>query len=172
MRVYFLHLILLFGSLGWVPFAETQQPDSKGIPATGWAGPGLESLDLAVLDIMDRHGIPGASLAIAKDGKLVFAKGFGWAHPALNLATRPDTLFALASISKPITALARDFFATHLVRRRIAGLDRNHVLEVGHFELDGKSPHSFRSANDHVSTSWFELITSWPNGDTIGIAVW
>lgn len=89
--------------------AEAQPPEPRDrvvVPVTGWAGPKLDALELAVLEIMDRHGIPGASLAIARDGKLVFAKGFGWANPASNRAAGPDTLFAVASISKPITALA------------------------------------------------------------------
>lgn len=107
MRTRLLALVLLSAAL--VPHAGSQGPVSKDpvvIPVTGWAGPKFDALELVVLEIMDRHGIPGASLAIAKDGKLVFAKGFGWAHPTLNRAARPDTLFAVASISKPITALA------------------------------------------------------------------
>jgi N-acyl-D-amino-acid deacylase len=51
------------------------------------------------------HGVPGASLAIAKDGKLVYARGFGWADPAQKVPVRPDAQFRIASISKPITAV-------------------------------------------------------------------
>jgi N-acyl-D-amino-acid deacylase len=75
-------------------------------PITGQAGPGLEPLDDAVQRMMDRHGIPGASLAIAKNGKLVYAKGFGWSDLAAALRVDPTVLFALASVSKPLTALA------------------------------------------------------------------
>lgn len=107
MRSFLLVLVLLSTML--VADAGTQglgPKDTNVIPVTGWAGPKLDAIELLVLEIMDRHGIPGASLAIAKDGKLVFAKGFGWSNPAQNQAARPDTLFAVASISKPITALA------------------------------------------------------------------
>jgi N-acyl-D-amino-acid deacylase len=76
------------------------------IPVIGKAGPGLDALDKVVLDIMERHGIPGASLAIAKNGKLIYAKGFGWAVLADAIPVDPATLFGLASLSKPITALA------------------------------------------------------------------
>ena len=72
----------------------------------GKAGPGLKAFDEAMLKIMDRHGIPGASLAIAKEGKLVLAKGYGWANIASGKAIQPDTLFGLASLSKPLTAIA------------------------------------------------------------------
>ncbi len=75
-------------------------------PVTGQAGPGLEPLDKAIKNIMERHGLPGGALAIAKDGRLVYAKGFGYADLDKQLAATPRTLFGLASLSKPITALA------------------------------------------------------------------
>src|SRR5262245_33243431 len=83
------------------------QPDpEEQVPITGKAGPGLERFDRAVRDVMDRHGIPGAALAIAREGTLGFAKGYGWADVKARMPARPDTLFGMASISKPITALA------------------------------------------------------------------
>src|SRR5262245_42499842 len=51
-------------------------------PVSGKAGAGLEALDKAVRTIMDRHGIPGAALAVARNGKLIYAKGQGWADLA------------------------------------------------------------------------------------------
>lgn len=59
-----------------------------------------------MLQIMDRHGVPGAALAIAKDGKLVLAKGYGWSNLSTHEAVQPTTLFGLASISKSLTAVA------------------------------------------------------------------
>jgi N-acyl-D-amino-acid deacylase len=76
------------------------------VPVTGEAGPGLGAFDKAVLDIMNRHGIPGASLSIAKDGRLVFARGYGWANLGTGEKVQPTTLFGLASVSKPLTATA------------------------------------------------------------------
>jgi N-acyl-D-amino-acid deacylase len=88
----------------------TQPPVTPQAPATfpvtGKAAPTLEALDDAVKMIMDRHGIPGGALAIAKNGKLVYAKGFGWADLAAALNVDPQTMFSLASLSKPITAMA------------------------------------------------------------------
>jgi CubicO group peptidase (beta-lactamase class C family) len=76
------------------------------IPITGQAGPGLDAFDGAMRTIIDRHGLAGAALAITKDGRLVFAKGYGWANVAAGQPVRPDTLFGLASLSKPFTAVA------------------------------------------------------------------
>jgi N-acyl-D-amino-acid deacylase len=88
--------------LGQQPF---QQP-KDGWPATGKIAPGLEPLDRAIVTMMSRHGIPGAALAIAKGGKLGFARGYGWANLAAGDLVQPDTLFGVASLSKTLTALA------------------------------------------------------------------
>jgi len=52
------------------------------------------------------HHLPGASLAVARDGRLVYARGFGLADPESGELVRPDSLFRIASLSKPITAVA------------------------------------------------------------------
>jgi N-acyl-D-amino-acid deacylase len=72
-----------------------------------------------MLRIMDRHGVPGAALAIAQDGRLVLAKGYGWANIATGEPIKPDTLFGLASLSKSITAVA----TLKLVEQGKLGLD-------------------------------------------------
>jgi N-acyl-D-amino-acid deacylase len=85
--------------------AHGQRPEA-GIPAAGKLGPGLEPLDRAVVAMMGRHGIPGAALAVARDGKLVLARGFGWADLASRAPVQPDTRFGIASLSKAFTAVA------------------------------------------------------------------
>jgi CubicO group peptidase (beta-lactamase class C family) len=78
----------------------------NGCPVNGKAPPGSEPLDKAVTGVMKRHGIPGAALAIAKDGKLLIARGYGWANLENDTFVKPDTLFGIASLSKTITAAA------------------------------------------------------------------
>src|SRR5438874_97697 len=87
------------------PAQPTRDP-LAAIPINGQAGPGLEPFDAAMRTIIDRHGLPGAALAIAKEGRLVFAKGYGWANLGGGEGVQPNTLFGLASLSKPITAVA------------------------------------------------------------------
>jgi N-acyl-D-amino-acid deacylase len=48
--------------------------------------------------------LPGAGVAVARHGKLVYARGFGFADEEKKAPVQPDSLFRLASISKPITA--------------------------------------------------------------------
>lgn len=88
---------------------KTQEPQHRvidGHPVTGKASPGTEALDKAVVTILNRHGIPGAALAIARDGKLIIARGYGWANLASREIVRPDTMFGVASLSKTLTATA------------------------------------------------------------------
>jgi CubicO group peptidase (beta-lactamase class C family) len=58
-----------------------------------------------VTAFMKRWTIAGASIAIAKDGKLIYAKGFGYADTASKTETQPYSQFRIASISKLVTAI-------------------------------------------------------------------
>ena len=54
----------------------------------------------------DREGSPGASIAITRDGELVFADGFGEAQVEYGIPISPRTVFHVASVSKQFTAFA------------------------------------------------------------------
>jgi N-acyl-D-amino-acid deacylase len=125
----------LAAPLGAEAQAPPQPPPDGALPTRGKAGPGLELFDAAMLKIMDRHGIPGAALSIAKDGRLVLAKGYGWANVAAGAAAEPDTLFGLASLSKSFTAVA----VLKLVEQGKLGLD-DRVLNF----IDVKLPRGAR----------------------------
>lgn len=53
---------------------------------------------------MSRWNIPGAAVAVMKEGRLIFARGYGYTDKSKNELVMPDSLFRIASISKPITA--------------------------------------------------------------------
>jgi hexosaminidase len=55
---------------------------------------------------MREHKVPGASVAVTKDGELVYSRGFGWADTGSKSAVTNDSIFRIASISKPITSAA------------------------------------------------------------------
>lgn len=56
-------------------------------------------------DEMARLGVPGVSVAVIRDGKLAWTRGYGVAWTG-GPAVTPDTLFQAASISKPVAAMA------------------------------------------------------------------
>ncbi|MBX3148024.1 MAG: beta-lactamase family protein [Gemmatimonadales bacterium] len=50
------------------------------------------------------RGVAAVAVAVAKDGKIVWEEGFGWANREKLIPATEHTMFSLASISKPITA--------------------------------------------------------------------
>ena len=65
----------------------------------------FQNLDAVVQQYMQERDIPGGSLAVTKDGRLVMARGYTW-EPDGTLNVAPDAKFRLASISKPLTSAA------------------------------------------------------------------
>jgi len=61
-------------------------------------------IDRNVNAFLKRWRIHGASLAITKEEKLVYAKGFGIANQETGEEVKPGHLFRIASVSKLITA--------------------------------------------------------------------
>lgn len=49
---------------------------------------------------------PGAVVAIARDGRLVHHEAVGWLDAAARVPMRPDALFAIASMTKPVCGVA------------------------------------------------------------------
>ena len=76
-------LLLVIGLFGLTlaPFAAAQE---KKIPVTGVADADLAPFDELMLKFVRDNQVPGAALAVAKDGKLVYARGFGTAEGVLQ----------------------------------------------------------------------------------------
>src|SRR5512145_2885668 len=106
-RVRSLHLLVLLATLvlagcGWF------QPRKADIhlPVSGNAVASMQSVDATMIDILETTDIPGASLTVARHGKIIYQRGFGWAHREAREAVQPESLFRIASVSKPMTAVA------------------------------------------------------------------
>ena len=55
---------------------------------------------------MRERGFPGAAFSIARQGKVLYTQAYGLADRETDEKVRPESLFRIASLSKPITALA------------------------------------------------------------------
>jgi CubicO group peptidase (beta-lactamase class C family) len=66
----------------------------------------MASYDQIIPDLMRKHAIPGGAVAVMRDGKLIYARGFGYADVGNKTQVQPDALFRIASMSKPITSAA------------------------------------------------------------------
>lgn len=66
---------------------------------------GDSSLKMNIYDRMEHYNVPGVSIAVVKDGKLLWAKGYGIANTETGDSVTIETIFQAGSISKPIAAL-------------------------------------------------------------------
>ncbi len=73
---------------------------------SGGVQPAFAKVDAVLQSFIREQKIPGASLAITDSSRLVYARGFGYADVGQREPVNPESLFRIASISKPITAAA------------------------------------------------------------------
>ncbi|WOP18656.1 serine hydrolase [Raineyella sp. LH-20] len=64
----------------------------------------LARLDGLILDAMTRTGVPGIAAAVVHQDKVVYLKGFGVREAGKPEQVGPDTVFQLASVSKPLAS--------------------------------------------------------------------
>ena len=70
------------------------------------AGPDPAAIDAYVRAEMGRLHVPGLSLAVVKDGQVVYQQAYGLANVELNVPVTADTVFQIQSITKTFTATA------------------------------------------------------------------
>ena len=101
------------------PAVAAKAPPALVLPVTGPPVAGMESFDKLMTSFIRTHRLPGGALAVVRNGKIVYARGFGLADQDTAAPVRPDTLFRIASVSKPITSAA----VMQLVERKTLRLD-------------------------------------------------
>ena len=79
---------LLFGQIGWAQEAD------------------LNKLDAYFNQALSNYELPGMAVGIVKDGKVVFAKGYGNLRKGQKDGVSESSVFAIASLSKAFTAAA------------------------------------------------------------------
>jgi N-acyl-D-amino-acid deacylase len=73
---------------------------------TGAALPGLEPYDEVMTALLRKWDVPGAGLALAREGKLLLVRGYGLANKEQRIPVEPASLFRIGSLSKTVTAVA------------------------------------------------------------------
>jgi len=66
----------------------------------------IERLEKEISSEMPKLGIPGLSIAVVVDHKLVWSNGYGFSDIENYVPAKATTAYRLASISKPLTAVA------------------------------------------------------------------
>jgi CubicO group peptidase (beta-lactamase class C family) len=97
----------------------------NGMVKNGDCGGAFAGVDKRIVDWMKSQEIPGASAAIVKGDKLVYACAFGYADLKTGREVKPKDLFRIASIAKPVTSSAiRKLEADGKLARSDKTLDR------------------------------------------------
>ena len=92
--------VITFGAARAAPLPEANPDD------VGFSKQGLARLDNFFAREIAAKRVPGAVVAIARDGKLVHYKAYGMLDPDKGTPMPIDAMFALASMTKPMAAVA------------------------------------------------------------------
>jgi CubicO group peptidase (beta-lactamase class C family) len=116
------------------------------------ADPHRQALQKAIPQIQEKFKVPGVSIAVFQNFKIVWAQGFGVANADTKKPVDIHTLFQAASISKPIAGIA----TLQLVRAGKLDLDRNvnAYLKSWHLpenELTQDNPVTLRRLMSHTA---------------------
>ncbi len=73
---------------------------------TGPEVPEMASLDSQIESFMNKWSVPGGAVAVSYQGRLVYARGFGYADVENQIPVQPTSTFRIASVSKSVTGIA------------------------------------------------------------------
>jgi len=98
-------LALIVTWLAWPVLAEELRPIDRP-EEVGFAGDRLKRLTEAFQGYVDSGRLPGAVVLIARNDKLAYLHAFGYQDREQQVAMRPDSIFRIASMTKPIVSVA------------------------------------------------------------------
>jgi CubicO group peptidase (beta-lactamase class C family) len=79
-------------------------PQAYALPAQGKSPDRFETVRELIRRKLDDGSAPSVAVAVAKHGKIVWEEGFGWADKERKIPATENTMYSLASVSKPFTA--------------------------------------------------------------------
>ena len=91
-------VVLVFCVAGAIGLAQQPSP-----PASSAAK--LQGLDTLADQAMKEWKVPGVAIAVVQDGKVIYAKGYGYRDVEKKLPVTTGTIFPIGSITKSFTAL-------------------------------------------------------------------
>jgi CubicO group peptidase (beta-lactamase class C family) len=79
---------------------------SKQREDVGFSAERLARLTTFFQGEIDRGAIPGAVLLVSREGKLAYLKALGYQNREKSMPMKPEAIFRIASMTKPITSVA------------------------------------------------------------------
>ena len=98
---YVLTVWLVLASLAWAAPLPEATPDSVGISSER-----LTRLDATFQKIIDDKELPGVTVMIARKGKVVYQKSFGFQDREKAIPMSNDSIFRIYSMTKPLVSVA------------------------------------------------------------------
>ena len=98
-------LAIALAATAIIPVAADQFPTARP-ESVGVSSARLDRLAQVIRRSVDEGRMPGAVVAIARRGKLVYHEAFGYVDKSTNTPMPKDAIFALASMTKPMVAVA------------------------------------------------------------------
>ena len=105
-------MLLMGGVALWLMTTRPVHEDAGLVPSTAASAPAnryaraAEASGTFARTLLARDNVPGLSVAVAVDGDVVWAEGFGWAEVDRRTPVTPLTRYRLGALSKPLTATA------------------------------------------------------------------
>ena len=94
-------LSMLFSCMGFAGELPVTSPENVGMSSEK-----LAQIKSSVQTLIDNEKMAGASIIVARNGKIVLSETFGMMDQKANKPMQPDTIFRFYSMSKPITSVA------------------------------------------------------------------
>ncbi|WP_405680996.1 serine hydrolase [Streptomyces sp. NBC_00868] len=95
---------LVLAGTGVATAAPSPPPAPKPQLTDAQIDKAVARLDQTITDLMRRTGVPGLSVAVVHDDEVVHLKGFGVRRTGDPAKVGPDTVFQIASVSKPVSS--------------------------------------------------------------------
>lgn len=91
-----------------------------GSPLAAQTDPDVRAFAAELDSLRQAHGIPGLSVAVVREGRVVLARGYGWADVEARRPATEHTPYPIASVTKAISGV----LAMRLAERGVLDLDR------------------------------------------------
>lgn len=103
-----LHLLILacFTCLAPVLVSRAAQESPSDLTAAGFSREKIERVSALIKETVDKKQIAGASALIGRRGKIVYRTAVGMQDAETKVPLSENTIFRIASMSKPITSIA------------------------------------------------------------------
>jgi len=127
-------LIIAACTVMFMSFSCTQPKEqSPGDIIEDALGSELETkLEPLIKEVIEAYDLPGLAIGIVKEGKVAYARGFGYKNTDTREPITTTTLFHMASISKPFVATA----IMQLVEQGKIDLEASITTYLPYFQLD------------------------------------